>query len=486
MSRYRVLLITPPYHAGVVEAAGRWPNLGFIYLAGHIREAGFAVQIYDAMTKGDDLEAIQQKIKEYQPHFVATTGYTSSVLAGLDVLKKAKEVNLEIVTVLGGIHATFMYAEILTQHKDVVDFVVRGEGEETLPALLKTLILGQDPGEIQGIAFWRKSELVVTAERPFCSNLDALISAWDLVDWEDYTFFVLPGSRLGLVNSSRGCTNHCSFCSQQKFWQRSYRSRRPEAFVAELEYLRDVHGVNVVMLSDEYPTRERQRWEEIINLLIERRVGTYLLLETCVEDIIRDADILEKYRRAGVVHVYVGVESTDPARLVSFKKNIKVEQSKQALQLLNQAGIISECSFVLGMPNETKESIRSTLELADMYNPDFAHFLHITPWPYADIYDELRPNIEVYDYAQYNFTMPIIKPDDMSRAEIARNLLLCYRDYYMKRISAYSQISDPFKHEYMMRSLQVMFTNSFLMKDMDALGEMPKKVREILEKIPST
>lgn len=483
MDKVDLLLITPPYHAGVVEAAGSWPNLGFIYLAGHARAAGFAVEIYDAMTKGHDLQQIKKRIQKEQPRFVASTGYTSSAPAGIEVLRAAKEIDPSIITIMGGIHANFMYEEILAQHGDVVDFVVRGEGEETLPELLQAVQNNTNLGHVRGIAFRQDDSIQVTPERAFIHDFDGLIPAWDLVEWEDYTFYVMPGSRLGLVNSSRGCSNNCSFCSQQKFWQRTFRARSPESFVTELEELRDKYGVSVVMLSDEYPTKDAARWERILDLLIEREVGVYLLLETCVEDVLRDAPILHKYRRAGVIHVYVGVESTDAERLLSFQKNVAFEQSKECLRLLNEAGIISECSFVLGMPDETKESVAKTLELAKLYGPDFAHFLHIAPWPYADIYKELKPYVKEYDYSKYNFTEPIVEPENMTMAEISRSLLECYKSYYMERVKTYLDIADPFKRNYLLRSLDVMANNSFLKKQMGGLGQMPKEVEELLSKL---
>lgn len=476
----RLLLITPPYHAGVVEAAGSWPNLGYIYLAGQARAAGYEVSIFDAMTKRLGWKEIADKIQAYKPDYVGSTGYTSSAPAGIEVLRLAKTINSSIVTIMGGIHANFMYRQILQENGDAVDFVVRGEGEETLPELLRALDNGIDPVGIAGIAFRRNGKVIVTGERLFCKNLDDLIPAWDLVDWPDYTFYVMPGSRLGLVNSSRGCVNNCSFCSQQKFWQRSWRGRSPDSFVSELELLKQEYGVNVVMLSDEYPTKDGERWQKILDLLIERQVGMYLLLETCVEDIIRDREILDKYRSAGIVHVYLGVESTEQNRLLTFNKDIKIEQSKLALDLLNRAGIITECSFVLGMPDETKETVARTVELAKWYGPDFAHFLHIAPWPYADIYPSLSSHIMVRDYSKYNFTEPIVKPLAMTLEEIKKSLLEAYKSYYMDRMSGYPDIEDPFKKEYMIRSLSVMANNSFLKEYMQGDMPMPENIRKFV------
>src|SRR6185369_13955618 len=122
------------------------------------------------------------------------------------------------------------------------------------------------------------------------------------------------------------------------------------------------YGVEVAMLSDELPTCDRQRWERILDLMIERQVPVKLLMETRVDDIIRDADIMWKYRRAGVDHIYVGVEAGSQETLDLFKKDTQVEQSKQAIDLINNADIVSETSFVLGMPDDTPASIARTIE----------------------------------------------------------------------------------------------------------------------------
>jgi len=483
----RLLLVTPPYHAGVLESAGRWPNLAFVYLAGHARAAGYDVHVYDAMPKMATLEDIIAVVESLRPDYVGTTAVTAAYPAAVQVLVAAKRVDPAIVTILGGIHTNFLWQECLESEPDV-DVVVRGEGEETLPELLAALDSadGQEEArrsgaarvrlavsaleKVGGIAFRREGAALGTPPRPFFRRLDDLIPAWDALDWNDYTFYVRPGSRLAIVNSSRGCVNQCSFCSQQKFWQRTYRQRQPEALIAELEYLRDRHGVTVAMLSDEYPTRDRHRWERILDLLIQRRVGVDILLETCVEDILRDADLMDRYREAGVRHVYVGVEAVSDERLNVFKKNIRCEQSREALRLLNQADIITECSFVLGMPDETWDSINATLELARYYDPDMPHFLTIAPWPYAELYPQLKEHIVDFDYSHYNFVIPVVRPKAMTTAEVEQAILRCYKGFYMDKMRQVQALPDGFKRDYMLRSFQVMMENSFLRRLMAGGG----------------
>lgn len=476
----RIMLITPPYHSGVVESAGVWLNVGFVYIAGSLRQAGYDPYIYDAMSHWHGYEEIEKKITDFKPDVVATTAFTAEIVEALKVLKLTKGLNPEITTVIGNVHPTFCYEEILKEHHQYVDYIVRGEGEITLVELLGALNAGGDISKVKGIAYRENGGVVVTPPREYISNLDELPMAWDLIDWPIYTYKPMENSVLGIVSSSRGCNQQCSFCSQQLFWQRQWRARSAEHFVDELEYLRDVHGVNVVMLSDETPTLSRERWERILDLKIERGIDTKLLLETRVDDIVRDEDIMWKYKEAGVDHIYVGVESTSQATLDMFKKNIKVDESRRALEIINEYDIVSETSFVLGMPDDTKESIRNSVELAKYYNPDLAFFLAIAPWPYSEIYPELKPYIEVKDYSRYNLVEPVVKPKGMLLEEVREELGRASKEFYMHKLSTLDEMSMH-KREFMIKVIGIIANDSYLAKDMK--GAIPEEIKRFLKKV---
>ncbi len=481
----KVLLITPPYHCGVLESAGVWLPLPFVYLAGSLRKAGYDPVIYDAMSRFDDYAAIERRIEEEQPHVVCSTAYTATATDAIEVLRLAKKINPGIVTILGGIHPTFCWMEIFTEDADAVDFIVRGEGEETLPELLDAVFYLSDTSKVRGVAYVKNGHPTVTPQRPFIADLDSLESAWDLIEWPLYTFRTKDNSVLAVTQSSRGCTQACTFCSQQLFWERSWRARSPENFIAELEFLRDCFGVNVAMITDEVPTLNRARWERILDLMIEREVGVELLLETRVDDILRDEEIMEKYRRAGIIHIYVGVESASQDILDRWGKKISIEQSRRAIELINGADIISETSFVLGMPDETPESIAHTLELAKHYNPDLVFFLAIAPWPYADIYPEIKEHVSTRDYRKYNLVEPVIKPVAMTLDEFSGALLECFRDFYMDKFSRLNDLS-PFKREYMLKVAKLLAEHSYLKDQMKSMREMSTAAKKLLAELASS
>jgi anaerobic magnesium-protoporphyrin IX monomethyl ester cyclase len=479
----KILFITPPYHCGVVEVAGSWMPLSFVYLAGAAREAGLKAVIYDAMTKNHGYAQIEARLKEEAPDYVATTAYTSTINDAIKVLALAKKINPQTTTLIGGVHPTFMAQEVIDTIPGAVDFVVRGEGEITLKQFLKAHLADHNLEDIPGLTFRQNGNILATPPREFMTSLDNLPQAWDLIEWPDYRYFVIPRSRLGAISTSRGCNHDCTFCSQQKFWQQSWRGRCPQACVADIEHLSSQYGVNVVLIADEYPTKERERWERFLDLLIEHRNQVYLLMETRVEDIVRDKDILWKYRKAGIIHIYIGVESTDQATLDLIKKDLKVEQSQEAIQLIHQHGMITETSFVLGLPQETKSSVKRTLKLAKLYNPDFAHFLAIAPWPYADMYKDLQPYIEVYDYSKYNLVEPVVKPKRMTLSQIDQAIIDCYRKFYMEKLKELLNLQDEFKKKYLLTSMKVMMNSSFLTQKLGSLGKIPAKVEKYLRKL---
>ncbi len=482
MTIKRISLVTPPYHAGVVESAGTWLNLGFVTMAGGLRQAGLEVDYYDAMALWHDWEAIEARLQDFAPDLVATTAFTAALPDALLLLERAKAINPGVVTVIGNVHPTCRPEEVLNA-SSAVDFVVRGEGETTLVNLVRCLAAGDDPARVRGLAFRRHGGVMCTPSAPFIADLDTLIPAWDLVEWPHYSYRPLPGSTLAIVSSSRGCRQNCSFCSQKLFWQRTWRARSPEHFVAELEMLRSRHGVSVVMLADELPTLDRDRWERILDLLIERDLGMTLLMETRVDDILRDAAIMDKYRQAGVDHIYVGVEAGSQALLDLFKKGTRVAQSKAAIDIINKADIVSETSFVLGMPDETSDSIAATVELAKEYGPDMAFFLAIAPWPYADLYPVLRDHIVSTDYRHYNLVEPVVKPRAMEIDELKRELGRAAQQFYMDRFQRLEKLSSR-KQAFMIEVLKILVGNSYLaghMRQMAGTGAaIPDRVRGIL------
>ena len=486
MSAPELLLITPPVHCGVVEVAGRWLPLNMLYVAEAARRGGARPALYDAMSLFTGWDEIRAQLRARQPRFVGSYAITSTIDACLELGRIVKAEVPGATYILGGVHPTFMWREVLEGPGCPVDFIVRGEGEETVEELVRALIEQTDPTAVRGLA-WKGAggRAEASPPRAFLQDLERYPAAFDIVpDWSTYRYFVIPDSRLASVSSSRGCNFTCTFCSQQKFWERSWRQRDPAPVVEEIRRLHDEHGVNVVLLTDEYPTPDAARWEDLLDRLIVLARPVHLLIETRAPDIVRDRAILAKYRRAGIVHVYVGLEATRQDVLDRISKQASVEEGRDAVRLIREYGMLSETSFVLGFPDETEETVRQTLEVARFFDPDMAHFIAITPWPYADIYRELESGIVVRDYSKYNLIEPIVKPAAMSLEDIDLAMIRCYRDFYFNRMSSFQDYPDEFRRHYMRASMKLIMRSSFVTEKMARLG-VPEGLAKMMTAAPA-
>jgi anaerobic magnesium-protoporphyrin IX monomethyl ester cyclase len=479
-NRKKILFVTPPYHSGVDEIAGRWIPLGLVYLAGAARQANLDAEIYDAMAKGDAYPEIEHRFRESMPDYVASTAITATINDAVKTLELAKRINPDTVTILGGVHPTFMYEEVLASSA-AVDYIVIGEGETTLRNLLEVLEGGGDPETVAGIAFRRGGTVVKTDRRAFMESIDDLPAAWDLLYWKDYYSLVIPDPRMGAISTSRGCPHICIFCSQQKFWENSWRARDPQKVADELEYLYTTFHVSVFLITDEYPTRDRERWEALLDAIIVKDIPVHLLMETRASDIIRDRDIMWKYRKAGIIYISVGTETACHAALDATIKEQVYEEMKQVFDILREQEIVSEASFMVGFPDETPDSIKKTMHLVQQYNPDIANFFTFTPWPYSDVYDDLKPLIRAHDYGKYNLVDPVIEPHKMSILQIEVAIADGYRRFYMGKIIEFMTMKATFRRDYLMRITKLFMSSSFVMKKLGIgiLGKIPAKMEEM-------
>ena len=475
-NRKKILFVTPPYHSGVDEIAGRWIPLGLVYLAGAARQAGLTAEIYDAMAKGDAYPEIELRFRDAMADYVATSAITATINEAIKTLELAKRIKPDTITILGGVHPTFMYEEVLAD-SSAVDYIVIGEGEVTVRHLLEALEAGENPEAVPGIAFRRDGTLVKTGRRPLMTTIDDLPAAWDLLEWGDYYSLVIPDSRMGAISTSRGCCHDCTYCSQQKFWEQSWRARDPQKVADELEYLHTTHGLTVFLITDEYPTKNRERWEALLDAVIAKKLPVHLLMETRSADIIRDRDIIWKYRKAGIIYISVGVAAAGQ----NAPDAQGLEDAKEVFDILREQEIVSEASFMLGFPDETSESIKKTMQLVQHFNPDIANFFTFIPWPYAEGYAGLKPLIRVDDYGKYNMVDPVLEPHNMSILQIEVAIADGYRRFYMGKIMEYMTMKATFKRDYLMRITKLFMGSSFVMKKLGIgiLGKIPAKMEEI-------
>jgi anaerobic magnesium-protoporphyrin IX monomethyl ester cyclase len=469
----RILFIHPNYHSGGAEIAGNWPPAWVAYLSGALKSSGYDdIRFVDAMTNDLSEDQVRDILREAQPDLVGCTAITPSIYKAQRVLEITREVCPQAVTVLGGIHATFMYQQVLGE-APWIDAIVRGEGEEIIVNLVRAVDEGRWPADrdqVQGIAYQEDGQIIATPAAPTIKNLDAITPDWGVLEWEKYIYIPL-NKRVAIPNMARGCPYTCSFCSQWKFW-RDYRIRDPKKVVDEIETLMRDHNVGFFILADEEPTINRKKFLAFCEELIARDLGILWGINTRVTDILRDEDVLPLYRKAGLIHVSLGTEAAAQLKLDRFHKETTIADNKRAIGLLRDAGILTEAQFIVGLENETRETLEETYQMARDWNPDLANWAMYTPWPFTDLFRELGDKVEIFDYEKYNFVTPIIKPEAMERGELLDRVMHNYRRFYMyKAFFSYPWAGTGQRRRYLLGCLKAFLKAGFQRKFYD-LGKV--------------
>ncbi len=384
-----VLLLNPPHPAiGSRIPHEHLPPLGLLAVGGPLIDAGHQVSLLDAEFGPMPVSSIVADARARAPHAILL-GHSGSTSAHPTVLKLTRALRKAVPSawiIYGGIFPTYHWPEIMAEAPQI-DVIVRGEGEATTAQLLRALETGEPLDAIPGIVFRQPcppalpnpgaqgQPLATTPARPV-PDLDAHRIGWELIDHARYSYW--GDRRAVVVQFSRGCPHQCTYCGQRTFWTR-WRHRNPAAFAHELAQLHRQHGVEVINFADENPTASRPAWEAFLTALIAENVPLILVGSTRADDIVRDADILHLYKKAGIARFLLGLESTDEHTLAAIRKDSHRETDREAIRLLRQHGILSMAAFVTGFRDETDRDFWRTLRQVLAYDPDQIQSLFSTP-----------------------------------------------------------------------------------------------------------
>ncbi len=374
----KILLINPPHTAiGSRIPKEQLPPLGLLSVGGPLIDAGFAVQLLDAEFGPMPFDDIIAQALAAEPAIIMM-GHSGSTSAHDTIMRiaaalKAARPTLSIV--YGGVYPTYHWSDVMRDYAQV-DCIVRGEGERTATELIKAMVAGADLANVDGIAFRRNGEVIGTPAAQMIACLDDYRVGWELIDHARYSYW--GNMRAVVVQFSRGCPYQCSYCGQRGFWTQ-WRHRDPVKFAKELARLHREHGVELINFADELPTGSRKAWKAFLEALISEDVNLTLVGSTRTGDIVRDADILHLYKKAGVVRFLLGIESYDEAMLKTIKKGGSTSEDQQAIRLMREHGIISMATYVVGFEEETDADYWRSLKHLLKYDPDQIQMLYVTP-----------------------------------------------------------------------------------------------------------
>lgn len=365
------------------------PSTALLILATVAQNKGHQTRILHLDIDSVDLRA---EIQSHTPEIIGITCNTFQVRSARETIKTIRNISKEIKIVLGGPHACVW--------DNSVNEVVVGEGENR----------------------W----LEILGETPDIKTIDDVPPIdYDLVDMRR---FIGISPRIGAVPStaimaSRGCPNQCTFCNTPVFWGKKVRYRDPECIVDEVERLHKIYGMNEVFFQDDTFNLNLHWASEIFEGLIRKGLNKEMVFRLTgrVNDKLVTKEYLDLAYRAGVWNIFYGIESGSQYLLDRMKKQQTVEEIKRAIKLTHEAGITTTCSFIVGLPGESWETLRETDQLINEIKPTQYGWCHACPFPKTEFREEvIRDNhIQDKDYGDYTYGMEIIRTEKLSYGELA-------------------------------------------------------------------
>lgn len=381
---------------------------GLCYMHSCLREAGFDSML--ANFSGWTDNAIKRQLQKLKPSFLAISQWTHNRHKSMELARVARRLNPGCVIVMGGGHATFQ-PEAILQPGSPVDFVLMGEGEQTLLELAGYLTEGRAKfADVRGIAFRIGDTVVTTPPRVLLSDLDSLPFASRYLE---YSIGVDQDVQAEFIVTARGCPSACTFCSSPAFWKRRVRYRSPENIVDEILSIRDRYGLIYFSMRDDTFTADRRRTIDICRLLIERRAHIMWNCQSRVTAL--DEEVLVWMKRAGCECVQIGVESGSPRVLTMLGKEITSVQVEHAAAAVRRAGISLSVYLISDVPGETEEDRVATIALMRRVRPDDGYVSPLAYYPgtrlFLDAIDKGRVSVDIFqknrDPAVYASPQPV-------------------------------------------------------------------------------
>ena len=408
-----------------------YPPLGILYISGYLEDQGIQNEVYD--TTFSSKKAFRTYLLTYKPRLIGIYVNLMTKLNVLETIRFVKENLPETVIILGGPEVRYSAENFLRYG---ADYIVIGEGEETMTELVNNLILvpaGQDDGfsvqpsqySISGIAFLEEGKFVQNPERQKIKDLNELsipnrkkINLQQYLDaWKKY-----HGKNTLSVSTMRGCPYTCKWCSRAVYGL-SYRRRNPDKVVEELTQIKKEYNPDSLWFVDDVFTISH-KWLTAFRDELQKQ--NLLIPYECITraDRLNEETIL-MLKETGCFRVWIGAESGSQKVIDLMDRRVDVNQVRDMIKLTRDHGIQAGTFIMLGYPGETEEDIEETIRHLKDSNPD--HFTITVAYPIKGT--ELYQEIEAIQTTNLDWSTSTDRQVDFKRTYSRE-----YYNYAMKRV----------------------------------------------------
>ncbi len=390
------------------------PRLGTVLLGTMLRNMGIEVRVFI-----EDISDVDWSYVEGSD-LVAISTITSTAIRAYEIADRVKKLGIPIV--IGGAHPTFMTEEALGH----ADFVVRGEGDLSFPALFSYLTKGKPHiSEIRGVSY-RDSTGTIRHNPPS----ELLIDLDELPNPDFSIVHNWNAKNVYPVSTSRGCPYDCKFCSVIQVFGRKYRYRSVERTLADLKEA-TLRTDSTKFIVDDNFAANKKRTKAILRGMIEEKIKTKWTAQVRVE-VAKDEELLKLMADAGCDTLYIGFESVNPETLKLYNKKQEVSQIIDCIKRVHDYGLYIHGMFVLGADTDTVETVRKTAEFAIENHIDTVQFVILTPLPGTPFFYEMRDSGRLLhtDWSKYDAHHVVFTPERIDPIALQIEMMKAMGKFY--------------------------------------------------------
>jgi len=439
----RVLLVNPPIKNMlttevpeiVTEERGFNPPLGIMYIAACLeKHTDCKVEILDAEAEELNYTQIKEEITKRKPDIIGLSAMTFTLIDCLIVAKIVKEVDKDIKVMLGGVHAYIYPYETINLSN--IDYLIVGEGEFISVDLIKNIDNTEKLKTIKGLVFKENNKIIHTGLPELIEDLDSIpFPSRHLTPYKKYSSLLAKRKPITTMITSRGCPYKCTFCMRPHLGK-TFRARSYNIVVDEIEECVNM-GIKEFLIYDDTFTIDKKRVMDICNEIMKRKLDIGWDIRARVNTV--DFELLKKLKKAGCERIHYGVEKGNQEQLNILKKGITLKQVEDTFRMTRKAKIDILAYFMIGGPNETKETTLQSISFAKKIKPDFVHFSITTPFPSTELYTlALERGItksDVWKEFARNPTpdfRPPLWEENMTREQMIGLLTKAYKEFYTR------------------------------------------------------
>lgn len=393
----KILLIQPQTSNNVILSNDMFilEPLALEYVAAALPE-NHEVKILDMRLENN----LDEVLQSFNPDIVGLTAFIVHVNSVKSICRQVKEFRREIVTIIGGYQAT-----ICPQSFDepYIDALVIGEGVLSFKAIVQCLENGQDYSSVKGIAY-RQDGIMKFTEFGEYPPLDTLpLPRRDLTEHLRHNYFYEGIQPVASLITSKGCPFRCKFCTPWRQTGGKYMTRSPEAIVEELKQIKEPN----IHVTDDESFADSKRMERLADLIKEAGINKKYYMYVRSDVVLRNSDLLRKWKEVGLTWVFIGFESNRQEDLLEYNKQNTVDTNERALAILREIGVEVFGSFIIKQDFDEKD-FRDMAKYVRGLKLDSVYFTVLTPFPGTELYEEIKDKIITHNLEHYDFIHSVL------------------------------------------------------------------------------